>query len=99
MRPFRARSSIASTILDDLDASDDLDVATDVATTRIRDPRSGPTLMLSRVIDFCSFAWRLLRKGFERRRHRGERPVVWGASAEAPWPVRPPRALLSRARA
>ena len=32
MRPFRTRSPITSTILDDLDASDDLDVATDVAT-------------------------------------------------------------------
>jgi hypothetical protein len=31
---WRARSSITSTILDDLDASNDLDVATDVATAR-----------------------------------------------------------------
>ena len=35
MRPLRARSSITSTILDDLDASDDLDVATDVATSLV----------------------------------------------------------------
>jgi hypothetical protein len=32
---LRARSSITSTILDDLDASDDLDVATNVATNRV----------------------------------------------------------------
>jgi hypothetical protein len=35
MRPFRARSSITSSILDDLDASDDLDVAKDVANGRV----------------------------------------------------------------
>jgi hypothetical protein len=38
MRPFRARSSITSTILDDLDASDALDVATNVATGWDRPP-------------------------------------------------------------
>jgi hypothetical protein len=35
MRLFRPRSSSTSTILDDLDALDDLDVATDVATSRV----------------------------------------------------------------
>ena len=36
MRPGRARTSITSAALDDTDASDDLDVATDVAAHRIR---------------------------------------------------------------
>jgi hypothetical protein len=54
MRPFRARSSITSTILDDLGASDDLDVATNVATGMGRAQSGGADAEW--IIDDCSYA-------------------------------------------
>jgi hypothetical protein len=54
MRSFRATPSITSTILDDLDASDDLDVATDVATSPGRRARTAPGRTGARAISVTS---------------------------------------------
>jgi hypothetical protein len=68
MRPFRARSSITSTILDDLDASDDLDVATNVAT---RPPIRGNGGDADYAHRACGGRWRQARPVDSRARGSG----------------------------